>query len=181
MSEKPRTAIVQPSFSEAALQPRDTAPGARWEIPEGDTRSSTFSFAAQAGQTPSGGFFDGYEARNGLLLPNLETHVEMNMTGNQSTADRECYDAIQTSLESSSMMLMDILSEIRQVQLRLTALEQAISNLWCPQQTAYWEYTPDYAEFLAPNFINMQAQNYHDPTCSSQSDVHLNDDAKTQK
>lgn len=179
MSEKPQINSMCPSIPETTLQARDIAPGTHRERPEGDAGPSTFSYTNQAGQTQLMDICGGHEATNGVRPLAFGTYVEMNMAGNQATTDRECYDAIQNSLASSALILTDILSEIRQLQLRLTVLEQALSTLRYPQQTPFWEDTSDYTEFLVPNFMNMQAQNYPYPTYTSQSDIFVSDDTKT--
>lgn len=169
------------SLPEATLQAQDTAPCARGEISEDAASSDTLLYSAHACQSQAKDFSGGCEAADGVRLPAIETHDEMKTTGNQPTADGEGYDAIQKALESSSLMLIDIMSEIRQLQLRLTALEQALSNLWYPQQNPYWEYTSGYADFSMPHFINMQGHNYYNPTWPSQSDIFFSGDAETQE
>lgn len=181
MPEIPQTTSMPRSLSEASLQAQGVVPYPCSELLESEATSNTPCHPAQACQAQILGLFGDYEATNGARLPVLETHVETNTAGNQFTADRERYDTIQQAPTDSFLMLADILSEIRHLQLRLLALERALSNLWYPQQASYWECTSHNMAFTAPDHNNMQAQNDYDPTWPSQSDIFFSDDIKTQE
>jgi hypothetical protein len=182
MSENPHNTTTPRSLSGSALRAQDAVPRHHWEIPKNEGAPSTSCQSGRACDAQGLDIFPaGHDAVNGVPLPVTETYIEMNAAATQPNVNAEYYEATQRASMYSSLVLSDILSEIRQLQLQLMTIEQALSNLWYTQQTPFWDCTYGYTESSVPDFKSVQEENDCNPTWPSQYHTFSSDDTKTQK